>query len=659
MLSLLVLAGVVTTGVGAQAQQTPEHQGQQAATPRADEPSVAGASVAQRAPTAPEAVAEPVVHGQVTTAKAPVPAVKVYAYDVASLRFQKVLTDKAGRFLFRALPAGLYKVIAIKEGFLPAVQVLRRWQEESSQRLDLSMAPNNERETIAGEMYWEARKRVPAGVLRDAADPWSGELVANREVFDATTADLGGFETQLSGLGGVAAVPEGYDGQLTGANLGVRGTVGSLDVGVRGNFQQLTPDSDSGAGQPIATAEQRGLAVQVESASDHQVRLSSTTGSMDGLTGGRLRPVDLEHHHLQWTGPTGNAGRAGITASITQESNFFQPGWMELDNLPASSRTLNVAGSYSGNLGEETSLEAGVRYHERTAAGVETGLGFSDQRLDIFGSAGRQIQPRVMVEVGLYSQVRDGSLSLMPSGSFVVDLGKDWSARTSIAHRFERQADDVPVPQSFHSTRFGDSSGCQQAGEACYEVFFSRGDPESGQLSVGAIHREYAETLRVYFSDDFFNRLESLYLVRGDVVPEVQVSWARRLAPKILARLQSNYAEGGGGLVYATDDRSFENDVRYLVTSIDTQFERTSTGVFVAFHHLRQSLHPLEGEPALQLERERLQLMLTQDLDVLRSLPSNWAVRLNMELSRGSSPYTLEVDDELKKTLTGGIAVSF
>jgi hypothetical protein len=79
----------------------------------------------------------------------------------------------------------------------------------------------------------------------------------------------------------------------------------------------------------------------------------------------------------------------------------------------------------------------------------------------------------------------------------------------------------------------------------------------------------------------------------------------------------------------------------------------------VAFHHLEQTLRPTQGAPAKQLELERLQFMLTQDLDVLRSLPSNWAVRLNMELSRGSMPYSLEPDDGLKKTLTGGIAVSF
>ena len=151
-------------------------------------------------------------------------------------------------------------------------------------------------------------------------------------------------------------------------------------------------------------------------------------------------------------------------------------------------------------------------------------------------------------------------------------------------------------------------------------------------------------------------------MVEGDQLPELQFSVTRRLAPRILAKLESNLAEGGGGIFYATDEQPYKNDVRYLVTSLDTRFQRTATGVFVAFHHLQQSFKKVGGETEEQqahLEVERLQLMLTQDLNVLVDLASNWAVRLNMELSRGSTPYTLSVDNELYKKLTGGISVSF
>ena len=65
---------------------------------------------------------------------------------------------------------------------------------------------------------------------------------------------------------------------------------------------------------------------------------------------------------------------------------------------------------------------------------------------------------------------------------------------------------------------------------------------------------------------------------------------------------------------------------------------------------------------ASQVSLERLQLMLSQDLNILMDLAGDWTVQLNMELSRGSSPLASSFggrDDELRKRFLGGIAVKF
>lgn len=603
------------------------------------------------------------LEGLVTGSQLPLRAALVYAYDLGEQRFVKALTDDAGRFLFSTLPAGLYKVIAFKEGFIPAVEVLRRWRDEGIQQLDLALAPVEDGDARQAESFWDVRSRVPGDVLRDVSGVFDGEMLASEQSLDASGVDTGSFETRLIGAGGSADVPDGYRGTLTGADVGVRGEVGGIGVGIEGSYQQIQP-REGAVGDAMAAASRHAVSVSVQAPKDHSVRLSTAAGEMATVGDGTMQPADLEHHHVQWSGPSGAAGKVDVSASLTEESNYFQPGWADFAAIPSSSRLLDVAGHYSRDLGERATLEAGVRYREHTSDPRAGGAAVGDQSLDIFGAAGARIQPRVLVEVGLFSKVRDGSLSLMPQGTFVIDLGNDWKARASVAQRFERAEDGALLAPTFYTAHYADRSACQSVGDACYEVFFSRGDSDTGnqQFSIGALHRKYAETLRLTFSRDFFDRLESLFLVRGDELPEVQVQWARRVAPKILARLQSNYAEGGGGLVYASDQQSYENDIRYLVASVDTQFERTSTGVFVAFHHLEQALNPAAHSsadaPASELELERLQLMLTQDLDILDSLPSNWAVRLNMEVSRGATPYTLE-PDKLMRTLTGGIAVSF
>jgi hypothetical protein len=58
------------------------------------------------------------------------------------------------------------------------------------------------------------------------------------------------------------------------------------------------------------------------------------------------------------------------------------------------------------------------------------------------------------------------------------------------------------------------------------------------------------------------------------------------------------------------------------------------------------------------MDLERLQLMLSQDLDVLE-IATDLALHLNFEVSRGQSPYTLEPSEALRRRLTGGVTLRF
>jgi len=97
------------------------------------------------------------------------------------------------------------------------------------------------------------------------------------------------------------------------------------------------------------------------------------------------------------------------------------------------------------------------------------------------------------------------------------------------------------------------------------------------------------------------------------------------------------------------------------VTSLDTHFQNTSTGVFVAFHHVDQNLEPVDptSSAAESLEFERLSLRLSQDLGVLMSVASDWTVQLNFELSRASSPTLANQDGKTMRRILGGFAVKF
>ncbi len=611
-----------------------------------------------------------VVAGKVVGQSVPVADATVYAYEVANYSLKKVLTDGYGRFLLGSLPAGMYKIIAYKEGFAPTIELLLRRREQDRQYLEIEMQEEQVGEVRQSEDYWSVRSRVPADVLRDIRYSWT---IADDAVKSGIQiAGLGHFEGQMLAQSGFEQLGGSFgEAQLTGAEFDLQGTVGQMRVDIDGQYKLLAPDS-SGTGGHLPDAEMAAVSIAIENAQNSKLSVASSTGQLTDFRGNDMASVDLEHHRLQWSGKTGARGKSAVTAQYTEEANYHSTGRVDPIAIPESSRTWDLKGAYTGDLTERTSLQAGVTYQQRIGQGLFDAAIFSPEQLaddplsnetlGIYGLAGSQIVPRVVVEYGLYSSVRDGSLSLMPHGGLVLDLGSKWTARTSFAQRVEDKAADEPF-YGFSTAFYSDRTTCHKAGEACYEVFFTRSEGEKdNSISVGAVHREFAETLRLYFSPDFFNRLESLFVVQGDELPELQFSMVRRIAPKVLAKLESNIAAGGGGIFYATDERPYENQVRYLVTSLDTRFQQTSTGVFVAFHHLEQELNPVSDQPssvASEREMQRLQLMLTQDLNVLADFASNWAVRFNVELSRGSTPYTLASDDELRKKLTGGISVSF
>ncbi len=627
---------------------------------------VSGQGIAEPSTLAAEEKEVPaVIEGQVVGNDRPVAKASVYAYEVASYALKKVRTDGRGRFLFKSLPAGMYKIIAHKQGFVPTISLLLRKTADDHQYLKLQMRDEKIGDLHQGEDYWTIRSRLPPDVLRDIQRFWRGEGTLGP---GARLTGISRIEGEMLAHGGMEHLGEAMgEAQFTGAEFQLQGTVGPVHVGLNGQYQQLVGMSSLGS-ESVPDAEARSVALAFETAGDAKLSVTSSSGQAVNYLKDEMAPVDLEHYRLQFSSPTGERGRSNVTAQYTQEANYHQVGWGDPMDVPEASRTWQLEGSYTGELTDRTSLEAGLTYRQRTSEGryleslanMPGSDPLNDETLGVYGLAGSQLLPRVLVEYGLYSSVRDGSLSLMPHGGMVVDLGAKWQARTSFARRVDAD-DSLESYRGFSTAFYGDETACRHVGEACYEVIFSRGDLDES-ISVGAVHREYAETLRLYFSPDFFNRLESLFVVKGDELPELQFSMVRRISPKVLAKLESNIASGGGGIFYATDELPYENEVRYLVTSLDTRFQHTSTGVFVAFHHLEQELNPASDNatsPASELEVQRLQLMLTQDLNVLANFASNWAVRFNVELSRGATPYRLTTDDELHKKLTGGISVSF
>jgi hypothetical protein len=604
------------------------------------------------------------VTGRVLGETTPLASVHIYAYQLADLSHRKAMTDARGNFAFQNLPAGLYKVIAHKAGFMPKVSMIMRTTAQAYQKLELQLDQRQAGQGPESDDFWSIRAQVPADVLRDI------EAEESRVQLTSFTAQpLGSlsnsFQTEMQALTGVDGMAaEG--GQLSTAGVGLKGQVGEVQVGLHGRFSQLNNTAPQTGGVAPGTGQTSSLAIDMMRGSGSRVSLRSLNNRMTGRgeSGDGPAPVDFEHYQVNWSQDVGQNGRSDFAAHYTSENNFHRQGVGDPLAIPETSTSWLLEGAYTVDFSDRNTLQSGLRYRER-----QFGLGSLDRpgkayerqalsSVDLFSRGGIRVQPAVLMEYGLYSTLSDGTVALTPQGGIVLQLGSQWQVEANAARRVYTEASPEP---DFLPTLFEQRDLCEQGSESCYQVNLSRNVGDDNTLTFGAVHRTVGDTLRLYFSDDFFDRQESLYLVRGDKLPELRFGFRHKISPQVVTTLDSSVASGGGGMFSSANGQSYENQVRYLVTSLDTQLLSSSTGIFVSFHHLEQQLDmPSGGLAASQMEYERLQLLLNQNLNILLDLASDWTVQLNMELSRGGAASDGSIADErVRRRILGGIAVKF
>lgn len=604
--------------------------------------------------------------GHISSTSKPLASAAVYAYQIADLTMRKGMTDAAGNFLFEALPAGIYKIIAAKPGFAPAVVLLTRRTAQARQFIAVDLRESSDGEDARSQDFWTTRQQIPSDVLRDLEGV---TFASSPEPISSRRPAFEGLHAKMKAVAGTEEHANLGASQLTGGEVDVTGEFKDMRIGLSGNFRELQGAATSGTGAKLSTGNSRAISLDFQHSRDGRLRLTSLDNKLVSHQAGAVDSINLESHKVAWSSAIGNRSHTNISAQYTSERNFYRQGLIDVADLPYSTRAWNIEGSLTTAPSRHTTLQTGFRIRERQS-GYADGLAPSDssptllpeERIELFGLGGLQINPAMLVEYGLFSAMKDGSLSLAPRGGLVVNLGENWQASTSMS-RLIRQRETLFV-QDFSPALLSDLESCDQNEEYCYKILLTRSLDDDNSLSFGAINRKFAETLRLYFQEDFFDHLESLYFVPGDRLPELQLGLTRRMREGILVRFESHLARGGGGVLRTTDDSSYENEIRYLVTSIDTRFEKSSTGVFIAFHHLEQRLNPLEDSEvaaiAHQVDFERLQLRLTQDLNVISMLTSNLALQLNMELSRGAAPgVALYAADDLRKRITGGVTLRF
>jgi hypothetical protein len=607
------------------------------------------------------------VVGKVSGAVAPIESASVYAYRLADLSLRRVLTDQQGRFTFGELPAGLYKVIAHKPGFVPAVVLLTRATAHAFQELEFELALEDGRKAGSAEDFWSVRQKIPADVLREmtiaqggyARDQYASDQIEGPLAAHGFQAARIRTEMQaLTGVGGFSAAPQA---QLTGGLLDVEGRLGGVELDLEGGYRRLAQGARADSPLDGTLGTTSALDVRVQAPGDDTFRVTGHFAQMRRESGG---PVDLERYGVEWSGEVG-PGRSEVSANYVAESNYYRaPRLAALGGLalPFGSRTIELRGSFDTQLSPHSSLRTGLIYRNRViddlTEPVDSTMRIED-RVDLFGLTDITLSPTVVVHLGMLASMLGETYALTPHTGATLHLGDRWRTEAAVRHRFHDT--DPRLFSDFIPIYFGGGENrCSEAEADCYRLTLVRTLDHDGEVRVGGLLRQYSDTLRVFFSEDFFDQSDSLFFVQGDHVPEINASLQHRLGPSVLARFTANVARGGGGAL-AFSDGVYINEIAYLVTTVETHFEHTRTGLELSFHSLGQKLEAVGPQDVLlapAVDLDRLQLQVTQDLRALMGFSTDWAVLLDMQLSRGTDAYHT-ASNELRHRVVGGLSVRF
>ncbi|MDX1631970.1 MAG: carboxypeptidase-like regulatory domain-containing protein, partial [Thermoanaerobaculia bacterium] len=362
---------------------------------------IAAPAVADLASSKTAENSSPGVEGRVETGSSPLEKATVYAYELAELSMREVTTGESGSFLFEELPAGIYKLVAFKPGFEPSIVMLSRAAADAYQFVEIQLRAEEASDPREAESFWSVRSEIPPDVLREI----ELQRLSNESL---SSSSLSGRNFR----GAVEAVT-GYDepglrqsALLTGAGIDMEGRIGSLRVGVDGEYLRLAGE-DPAVGLVTSEAEATSLALRMHGPGTGHLDLTSVNQRL-GTSEDAPTVADFQRYRISWSQPFSKRSRSRFSAQYVTDSQFYRPRW-ESGRLPeAGARALRLEGVYELEISDRASVETGVRYREHardTTAVGELGLGVTgtaDRALELFGRSGVRLLPKVLVEYGLY-----------------------------------------------------------------------------------------------------------------------------------------------------------------------------------------------------------------------------------------------------------------
>ncbi|HUP64065.1 MAG TPA: carboxypeptidase-like regulatory domain-containing protein [Thermoanaerobaculia bacterium] len=564
-----------------------------------------------------------VIHvlGDVTESARPVEDALVVAFNLSSSYIIQTFSGEKGKFRLPPLPSGVYRIIAVKEGFAPAVATVTP-SRNGGRELALRLGAARDLTAAQRDAVWQVRRAIPSDILRELG------IVDESMDLAAQAVDLPRFSGEMVSMTGVSHGGEAAGFSRTG--LGVRGAIGSgwmLDVSGTLRTMDQEPAFFSSTD---SFAESAGVSMEIRSTDSARYRIDSNRNSwMLQSPAGPVRSADFEAHNLQWE----RLG-ANVQLRYMTHENMFGPAQLgsELMEVAAQSRILK---------GERGELGIGIRVGQESVVGNSLGVPF--RTADVTTRGTWDLARSFELQYGLNSRITEFGEAWEPETGLLVRVSPSVAIVFSGAYKI----DDQDQPQVYPTLAFLDQPW-RFAPRYRYGVSLTGGSSDQSRLLATASVSEIDAVMRLVFDDQFEEFWDAFYLEPGDVYQSasltVQKHLTRSLAVDVATRAgqaSARHQEGGAK--------------HYLAGSVQSLYIPSGTALHVAWRFIEQP--DVDSAVAMQ-ESERINLRLAQSL----GLPLGLRLLLGLDLARSMNSSVLADGDEIDgyhQRLVGGLSLAF
>ena len=558
------------------------------------------------------------VLGTVTNAARPVANALVIALNLQDFAAERTFTGADGKFNLPTLRGGIYKIIAVKQGFVPAIQTLV--PTAATHKLALRLENEGKaKKSTANQDIWELRGSLPPDILRDLDN-----VLESAPILSYDVPRIRGEMLSLTGAAHTAGDPD-----FAQTALGVQGRLGDKwQVGIRGNMQRFENGNDGVSfGEPLA--ESSVMSMELSSSPTESYRVASAKSSWRYLSpeaeqGEQV--ADVRAHNFEW-----RSGPSKVEVRYFAQENLFTD----------ASNVIEVAGQSTLVQTRRADFAVQVRVTQESVASATDTMRVAD----VTANGTMSVVPSLMLHYGVSSRLRVNGQDWAPR------TGAEWkiTENTSIVgSALYKVVDRNDATFTLPSLVYGGEHD-RVLPRYAYTFGVVRDVDGGNRLSAIATVSEVDEPLRLVFEGGYEQFWDGLYIDAGDVRKDLRVAYRKQFGNALAVDVATS-----AGTAEQRDPLLSRGVKTYVAGDLQSHFSPTRTTLAVSYREIQQP-----GEEGEQDYRtERMNVRVAQSL----YLPVDLKLLVGIELARSeNSPHlvdTLTPEGRSKKYL-GGLALNF